>query len=204
MTTRSDFDLTCQNRSMESKIIASLERISQAFRVLLWNESKEYSLSPIQVQVLIFLLYHSEEKRKVSYLATEFNMTRATISDTVKALDQKGLITKEYDPYDTRSYVIHLSEKGERIAEETSLFTQELQVPIEQLNANDKDNLLLSLIGVIRHLNKAGIITLQRMCFTCAHYRSDHQGATHFCQLLNQPLGGSELRVDCPEHLPAK
>ncbi len=204
MTTRSDFDLTCQNRSMESKIIASLERISQAFRVLLWNESKEYSLSPIQVQVLIFLLYHSEEKRKVSYLATEFNMTRATISDTVKALDQIGLITKEYDPYDTRSYVIHLSEKGERIAEETSLFTQELQVPIEQLNANDKDNLLLSLIGVIRHLNKAGIITLQRMCFTCAHYRSDHQGATHFCQLLNQPLGGSELRVDCPEHLPAK
>jgi len=189
---------------MESKIIASLERISQAFRVLLWNESKEYSLSPIQVQVLIFLLYHSEEKRKVSYLATEFNMTRATISDTVKALDQKGLITKEHDPYDTRSYVIHLSEKGERIAEETSLFTQELQVPIEQLNANDKENLLLSLIGVIRHLNKAGIITLQRMCFTCAHYRPDHQGATHFCQLLNQPLGGSELRVDCPEHLPAK
>ncbi len=197
---RSDFDPAHQTRSMESKIIALLERISQAFRVLLWNESKEFSLNPTQVQVLIFLLHHSKEKRKVSYLASEFNMTRATISDTVKALDQKGLITKEYEQYDTRSYIIHLSEKGERIAKQTSLFTRELQIPIEQLNADDKENLLLSLIGVIRHLNKAGIITVQRMCFTCAHYRPDHQGAKHFCRLLNQALEGTELRVDCPEH----
>lgn len=204
MMDRSDFDPAHQSHSTESKIIASLERISQAFRVLLWNESKEFALSPIQVQVLIFLLHHSEEKRKVSYLAAEFNMTKATISDTVKALDQKGLITKEYEQHDTRSYVIHLSEEGERIAGQTSLFTRELQVPIERLDADDKENLLLSLIGVIRHLNKAGIITIQRMCFTCAHYRPDHNGATHFCRLLNQPLDGADLRVDCPEHLLAE
>lgn len=90
----SDFDLNHQNRNTESKIIASLERISQAFRVLLWQQSKEHSLSPIQVQVLIFLLHHSNEKRKVSYLADEFNMTKATISDTVKTLEQKDLFPK--------------------------------------------------------------------------------------------------------------
>ena len=60
---KSAFDLEHQNSSIESKIIASLERVSQAFRVLLWNESKEHSLSPIQVQVLIFLLHHSDQKR---------------------------------------------------------------------------------------------------------------------------------------------
>lgn len=201
MMNQSDFDPVHQNGSTESKIIASLERISQAFRVLLWNEGKEFSLGPIQMQVLIFLLHHSKEKRKVSYLAAEFNMTKATISDTVKALDQKGLITKEYDQRDTRSYTINLSEKGERTASQISLFTRELHVPIKRLNADDKENLLRSLIGVIHHLNKAGIITMQRMCFTCAHYRPDYQGAMHFCQLLNQPLETTELRVDCPEHL---
>src|SRR5690554_2520049 len=94
---KSDFDLVHQNQSTESKIVASLERIAQAFRVLLWQESKEFSLSPIQVQLLIFLLHHSEEKRKVSYLANEFNMTKATISDTVKTLENKGLISKVHD-----------------------------------------------------------------------------------------------------------
>ena len=138
----SDFDLNHQNRNTESKIIASLERISQAFRVLLWQQSKEHSLSPIQVQVLIFLLHHSNEKRKVSYLADEFNMTKATISDTVKTLEQKGLISKEFEPEDTRSYIINLTEKGKNIAHKTSLFTKEIRTPIERIEAGDKENLL--------------------------------------------------------------
>lgn len=197
---KSDFDLKHQNQTTESKIVASLEKISQAFRVLLWQESREYSLSPIQVQVLIFLLHHSEEKRKVSYLAAEFNMTKATISDTVKALDQKGLIEKIYETGDARSYSIHLTERGSEMAERTSLFTRELRTPIDKLHADDKENLLLSLLNIIRHLNRAGVITVPRMCMTCAYYHSSENGQKHFCKLLNQHLQVTDLRIDCPEH----
>lgn len=196
----SDFDLTHQNQSTESKIVASLERISQAFRVLLWNESKEFSLSPIQVQVLIFLLHHSEEKSKVSYIANEFNMTKATISDTIKTLEQKSLISKQYEAHDTRSYVIHLTDKGKEIAGKTSLFTQEIRTPIDILSPDDKENLLLSLLNIIRHLNRSEIITIQRMCMTCLYYQSPNQRQGHFCRLLNQTLAVTDLRIDCPEH----
>lgn len=198
---KSVFDLDFQNTSIESKIIATLERISQAFRVLLWQESTEYSLSPIQVQVLIFLLHHSEEKRKVSYLADEFNMTKATISDTIKALEQKKLIKKTSDPQDTRSFVINLTAKGENIAKKTSLFAQQLLTPVEKLHEDDKQNLLLSLIEIIRHLNEAGIITIQRMCFTCSYYQPSEDGKKHYCKLLNQHLKTTELRVDCPDYI---
>lgn len=201
---KSIFDLDFQNTSVESRIIASLERISQAFRVLLWQESTEYSLSPIQVQVLIFLLNHSEEKRKVSYLAGEFNMTKATISDTIKSLEQKKLIKKTSDPQDTRSFVINLTAKGENIAKKTSLFAQQLLTPVEKPHDDDKQNLLLSLIEIIRHLNEAGIITIQRMCFTCSYYQTSESGKKHFCKLLNQQLKTTELRVDCPDYIPAE
>lgn len=197
---KSTFDLSHQNQSTESKIVASLERISQAFRVLLWNESKEHSLSPIQIQVLIFLLHHSEEKRKVTYLASEFSMTKATISETIKTLTQKKLIKKEYEPQDTRSYIIQLTKKGSTIAHQTSLFAEQLQAPIDKLHADDKENLLLSLIGIIKHLNKSGVITIQRMCLTCSHYRSTENNKGHFCKLLNQNLYTKDLRIDCPEH----
>lgn len=197
---KSAFDLAHQNSSIESKIVASLERVSQAFRVLLWNESKEFSLSPIQVQLLIFLLHHSDQKRKVSYLADEFNMTKATISDTIKTLEQKLLIKKEYEQHDTRSYIINLTKKGKIIAEQTSLFTKQIQVPIDKLHSTDKENLLLSLLDIIHHLNKSGIITIQRMCFTCHFYKSDKKGHEHFCELLNTKLAENELRVDCAEH----
>ncbi|MCZ2128637.1 MAG: MarR family winged helix-turn-helix transcriptional regulator [Bacteroidia bacterium] len=197
---KSDFDLTHQNQSTESKIVASLERISQAFRVLLWQESKEFSLSPIQVQVLIFLLYHSDEKRKVSYLADEFNMTKATISDTIKTLEQKNLITKEYEQQDTRSYIINLTKKGKDIADKTSLFTKEIRTPIDKLHRDDKENLLLSLLNIIRHLNKSEVITIQRMCMSCSYYQPSDKGQKHFCKLLNQNLHVKDLRIDCPEH----
>ena len=197
---KSDFDLNHQNQSTESKIVASLERISQAFRVLLWRESKEYSLTPIQVQVLNFLLHHSEEKRKVSYLADEFNMTKATISDTVKALEKKQLIRKETESHDSRSYIIHLTSNGLETARQNSYFTEQIRNPIDKLSADDKENLLLSLLNIIRHLNNTGVITIQRMCLTCRHYQADNKGQQHFCKLLNLPLHNSELRVDCPEH----
>ncbi len=196
----SDFDPEQQTQHVESRIIASLERIAQAFRVLLWQESKEFSLNPIQVQVLIFLRYHSEEKRKVSYLAEELNVTKATISDTIKALEQKRLIAKSYELNDTRSFLIHLTDEGRAVAEKTSLFTRQLQIPISRLHETDKENLLLSLINIIRSLNQAGIITVQRMCLTCSYYQFSEPGQ-HFCRLLNQNLRMADLRIDCPEHV---
>lgn len=194
---KSAFDLDNQNSSIESKIVASLERISQAFRVLLWNESKEFSLSPIQVQVLIFLLHHSAEKRKVSYLADEFNMTKATVSDCVKTLEQKQLIEKQPEPNDTRSFIINLTEQGEDVAKKTSFFARQIQVPIDNLPSTEKENLLSSLLEVIQHLNQTGVISIQRMCLTCQFYDSENG---HFCRLLNQKLADVELRIDCEEH----
>ncbi len=197
---KSAFDLNFQNLSIDSKIIASLERIAQIFRVLLWEESKEFALSPIQVQVLIFVLFHSEEKRKVSYLASEFNMTKATISDAIKSLEQKQLIEKEYELHDTRSYVIHLTSKGRDIAHKTSLFTSQLQIPIEKLPDPDKGSLLSSLLDIIKHLHGAGLISTQRMCLSCRFYKAGQGKQDHYCHLLDQTLTSNELRVDCLEH----
>lgn len=198
---KSPFDLKLQNENIDSRIIAAMERISQAYRVLLWNESKEFSLSPIQIQILIFLLFHSEEKRKVSYLADEFNMTKATISDSIKVLEQKKLIRKEYEEHDTRSYTIYLTANGKEIAKRTSAFTNQIQEPINGLNSEDKENLLISLMSIIQHLNKTGVITIQRMCKTCVHFSPGNGKNQNFCKLLNQNLFDVDLRIDCPEHV---
>ncbi len=195
----SDFSPECQNRSIESKIVASLERVSQAFRVLLWEESKAYSLSPIQVQILIFILYHSNEKCNVSYLAKEFNMTKATISETIKTLEQKNLIIKDYDQSDARRYVINLTPEGKDSANKTSLFTEQLCSPIKQLQQEDKERLFSSLLQIISYLNRSGVINIQRMCMSCSYYQPVSNGQEHYCQLINQKLFIADLKIDCPE-----
>ncbi len=198
---KSPFDLSHQNQNMDSKIIASLERISQAFRVMLWDQGKMLGLSPIQIQLLIFVLNHSGEKCKVSYLADEFNMTRATISDTIKTLQGKRLINKVPEAHDHRSYSIQLTIAGKDIAENTSRFAVKLQDAISKIENGDKENLLLSLIEIIDQLNKTGVISRQRMCFTCTYYAKKGKYQHHYCNLLEQSLEVRDLRIDCPEHV---
>ncbi|MBS1750429.1 MAG: winged helix-turn-helix transcriptional regulator [Bacteroidetes bacterium] len=195
----SPFNLDEQENNVESKIVVALERISQAFRVLLWNESKENSLSPIQIQILIFLLFHSEEKCKVGYLADEFNMTKATISDSVKVLLQKKLVYKIDDEKDTRSFALALTREGKKAALKASAFAGAIEEPIRKFSKQQKEILLSSLLKLIHDLNQSGIISIQRMCFTCAHYQ--HENGKHFCRLLQTKLSDNEIRIDCKEHV---
>lgn len=197
---KSAFDLDVQNQHLESRIIVALERISVAFRVLLWNEGKRTSLSPIQIQILIFLLFHSGEKCKVGYLASEFNMTKATVSESVKTLLEKGLVSREPDPADTRSFELRLTESGRDAAGELSTFSQVLERPISAMPDEQKESFLLSLLDIIDDLTKSGVITVQRMCLKCRFFSS--AGGDHYCQLLKKPLAAAELRVDCPEWQP--
>lgn len=194
------FDLDYQNENLEAKIVVGLERIAEAFRVLLWQESKEFSLSPIQIQILIFLQAHSIEKCKVGYLAQEFNLTKPTVSDAVKILEQKQLIRKETEPNDNRSYTIHLTEAGKKIARKTAHFAAAIQQPLNELHPEHKVLLLESLMHLIHQLNKNGVITLQRMCQTCRFYSKNQGGQAHYCHFLKKPLSTVDLRIDCPEH----
>jgi DNA-binding MarR family transcriptional regulator len=195
---KSSFDLGRQNKKLESRIVVALERISEAFRVLLWQESKENALSPIQTQLLLFLLFHSEEKCKVSYLAQEFNMSKATISDSVKLLLQKELVQKLADPDDTRSYRIGLTAKGKQVAEQSSMFASSMEKPLNALTPEQKQVMFSTLLYLIHQLNQSGVITLQRMCFTCSHYKREK--GVHHCTLLGASLAPEELRLDCPDH----
>lgn len=197
-TSNSSFSLDKQNQDVDSRIVVALERISAAFRVLLWKESKESSLSPIQIQLLIFLLFHSADKCRVSYLAHEFNMTKATISDSVKGLLSKGLVMKQPNAADSRSYTLLLTDAGRAVAHKVSTFSGIMEQPLMQLTPAEKEVMLNGLLKVIYNLHKAGIITVQRMCFSCSYYRAE--AGIHYCQLLRKSLYDNEIRMDCPEH----
>lgn len=188
------------DQEVNQKIIQALERISKAFRVLLWEESKAHKISPIQIQILIFCLNHDQDMLKVSFLAKEFDLTKATVSDSIKVLLKKELLEKVPDTYDSRSYTVRLTTKGKEIALKTSGFTNALNQSVDRIDETDKGLFLQHLLGVINHLNKTSVISLQRMCLTCYHYSK--QGNSHYCALLNKVLKSDELQVDCPEHKP--
>jgi len=191
------FNLEDQNSRLDYKIVAGLERLSQVFRILLWNKAKLYNLSPIQIQLLIFIQHHSADKTTISYLAQEFNFTKPTISDAIKVLEQKKLIKKNIDSTDTRSYTIQLTVEGKKVVTETEDFANPLTKLIANASETGKKVLWQNISSLIIQLNELEVITVQRTCFNCKHYATKNK--THFCNLLNKKLEIQDIRIDCRE-----
>ena len=104
---KSIFNPEQQQHDISSKIVVGLERISEVFKVLLWEKAKKVGLSPIQIQLLLFIAFHKQELCNVSHLAKEFNITKPTVSDAIKILAQKEMILKDFSSTDSRSYTIY-------------------------------------------------------------------------------------------------
>lgn len=196
------FDLEIQNSHIDGKIVAGFERLSQVFKVLLWEKAQKYNLSPIQIQVLLFIKNHSKNKSTVSYLAKEFNLTKATVSDTIKTLEQKKYITKEIQLSDSRSYTVALTAEGLQIVLLTQDFTDPLFDIVASKDENEKIILWKSISSIIHELNHLQLITVQNACSNCQYF-SEENGKIH-CRLMNLNLKSNDLRIDCPDHKPMR
>ncbi|MDX1769810.1 MAG: helix-turn-helix domain-containing protein [Arenibacter troitsensis] len=194
---KSIFNPDQQERDVSSKIIAGLERISEAFKVLLWDKAKLLGLSPIQIQILIFIAYHKNEMCNVSHLAKEFNVTKPTISDAIRVLDKKGLITKEHSSIDSRSYSIDLSETGTETIGQISDFANPLKKQLNAVDNSELESLFGTLSKLIYQLNTSGILSVQRTCYGCKFYSKESN--RDYCNLLNKELLNKDIRLDCPE-----
>jgi len=195
---KSIFNIEFQQKSITSKIVVGLERLSGVFKVLLWEHAKTIGISPIQIQLLIFIAYHKQELCNVSHLAKEFNITKPTVSDAIKVLDKKGFIVKDYSTSDNRSYSIFLSDKGKEIVAETENFADPIKKYLIDVDEADLENLYETISKLIYQLNQKGIISVQRSCFSCKFYNKSNN--RDYCNLLDRQLLNGDIRLDCPEY----
>jgi DNA-binding MarR family transcriptional regulator len=198
---KSVFDLAHQQGDLDSRVVVALERLTHLFRVKLWQENRRHGLSPIQLQILIHLLYHRRDLCTVSQLAREFNLTAPTISDAVRILEEKRLLESHRDVRDRRISTLALTARGRTIAREAGLFANDLKHRVARLDPEVKATVLAALLQTIAGLQEDGIISPARMCLSCRFY--ERRDAEHFqCKLLQKTLPARDLRVDCPEFQP--
>src|SRR5688572_11632612 len=133
MAKESTFNPEHQATHPSSKVVAALERLSEAFRVLLWQEAKQYGISPIQVQILTYLLHYPESLKTVLHLAGHFNMTKATISDAIKSIAAKGFVKRKEDLADSRSHSLHLTKEGKLLARKVERFAEPMEAAVQTM-----------------------------------------------------------------------
>lgn len=205
------FDPNAQQNSVDTKIVAALERLSQVYRTLLWEKAKEsplgLTLSPIQIQFLVYLRFQRVTDARVGRLAREFDLTPATVSDSVRVLEEKGLVVKDRSPEDGRIQILRLTPEGEQAADEVGDWASVLTKHLHSHSDAEKLIVMRFLLDLIDSLHRTGLISAARMCSTCRYFGRNGSGdpaSSHFCKLMDRPLRAEELRIDCPEHEPAE
>lgn len=197
------FDPSQQEQQTDYKIVAALERLSQAFRSLMWSRGKHLGLSPIQMQCLVFIRFHDNKRNRIGHLAKEFDVAPATVSEAVRILVSKGFIEKQASAQDARVQHLVLTAEGLTIVEKIGDWANVLSEPLIQMPQNRKQESLVLLFDLIKSFQQKGLITVARQCTTCRFFRSDDASgpdAVHYCKLLEKALPVPALRVDCPEH----
>jgi DNA-binding MarR family transcriptional regulator len=183
------------NAALDHHLATVLERIGEVSRALRLREAVEAEISPLQLRILGFIADHSDTPVGVARLADELQISRPTISVSVRLLVEQGLLLRRADPADRRGHTLRLSAKALRGMTAGSPFDD----AVATLAPSSKEALLLALMQVLHQLVGSRKLQVQRMCWTCAHYDGDRK-EHHRCLLLKKTLKVRELRTDCAEH----
>ena len=176
------------------RIAALTERTGR----LLTTASHAEGLLPVHWETLRYLESANRFSRTPLAVSAYLGLTKGTVSQTLSALEAKGLIAKETDPKDRRSKRLSLSRKGRRLLRRDPLgvLTTEIDALSLELREGLENGLTQILLNRLAAQNRAPF----GQCKSCAHFiAEDERGSPHYCGLLKAKLSVEDAAKICVE-----
>lgn len=186
---------------LPERLAVGLAKVALAARHRHRELAAAHGLSATQAQLLV-LLRGERAGVRLSTLAERLRVTLPTVSESVAALEAKGLVERRPDPEDGRAARIRLTRRGQRTADRVATWTDELVGVVELLDGERQQQLLDILVRIIKGLQEQGRIPIARMCVSCVYFRPyahSDPARPHHCAFVDAPFGAGELRVECED-----
>ncbi len=175
-----------------------LERLSR----ILQNEAHAGGLKPTQWEALRYLARANRFSRSPSAVTAYLGMTKGTVSQTLNALERKGLVRKKSDPADRRNLRIDLTARGAALLERDPV--DGLMAAAGKLSARERRDLSAGLEKTLRAALRRRGGRPFGVCKTCRFFRRNAKdGSPHRCGLLEVPLSAEDGEKICVEQEPA-
>lgn len=156
------------------------------------SERRDGALNPAQIAALDYLSRANRFSRMPSAVAEYLSATRGTVSQTLKALARKGLITEHASPSDRRARRYDLTDVGHAAL---SSLPPLPDLPLSEAELTKAESALHGLLHA--HL-KARNMRSFGLCHSCRHH--GREAGAPFCALLGLPLAPGEEAQICQDH----
>ena len=175
-----------------------IERIAHLLRSETRQDGADYDLQPIQLGALHFLSRSNRYSNTPQGVTDYFGLTKGTVSQTLMALERKGLITKSPDKKDGRMVHLKVTGAGKKLLRK-ALPTQTMSKAWEGLPGNGQGQLIEGLQELLRTMQELNGMRPFGLCRTCRHNRKIGEGK-FFCELTQEKLSRTDVNLICREH----
>ena len=190
--------------SLPQALASALRRLAHLAHTTSWDQWATQRLTPTQRRILD-VVASRRESLTLSALARELGVTPATASDSVGALESKGLVEKRRSEVDGRALALMLTSEGKSSVTALASRPDPLQAAFGTLTVDEQEVFYRAAIKMIHGLQETGALPVSRMCLRCRHFepfRTPGSAYPHQCHLAASPLADRHLRLECPEHEP--
>lgn len=165
---------------------------------LIAGDGHSAGLKPVQWQALRYLAVANRFSRTPGALTAWLGQTKGTVSQTVGALERKGLVARSEDSEDRRLVRLSLTPAGYGLlAEAPEAVSDAMTAGLATPERAALESLLARMLT--GHLAKRGYRPFGQ-CVDCRHFERDAaDGAPHRCGLLALPLSDADADAICIE-----
>jgi DNA-binding MarR family transcriptional regulator len=181
-------------KERSAQTAALIERVSR----LISSDAHVAGLQPVQWEALRYLSRANRFSMTAAAVTAYLGLTKGTVSQTLMALETKGLIRKQIDRKDRRSKRLTLTAKGRRTLEQDPLL--QTQAAIQNLSQKSRQSLQAALGDLLRAKLEHQDRQPFGQCKDCMYFARQHaEGRPNFCELLEERLSDIEAESICFE-----
>ncbi len=174
-----------------------LERLCNLLRMETRAFGLKYGLQPVQMEALTYLTQCNRYSDTPQAVGEYLGLTKGTISQSLKILEQKGLLSKQPDKQDKRMVHLTPTSKGKNLVKK-AIAEKNLApslVKTDSLKINELTSVLRSALQEMQRANKRKAFAA---CHSCRFNEQNENG--YICGLTHEPLSTQDVQLICREH----
>ena len=110
---------------MSLEFLSPLHKASRQITVYLEAHTRELGVSPLEGHVLTYLRKYAPVT--VGELIRVFGVKRSTFTSLLDRLEKAGLVRRELNPGDRRSFLIHITDRGRELTARLNRLLEKLE-----------------------------------------------------------------------------
>jgi DNA-binding MarR family transcriptional regulator len=181
-----------------NQIYNYIERLGNLLRTDSRRGGVEHGLQPVQLEALHYLSLCNRYSDTPMATTEYLGQTKGTVSQTLKVLEEKGLLKKVADESDKRVIHLKVSKSGDKLLQKY-IPSRQFVDACEQLSEQSQSQIITCLRELLQTTQRTNGMKTFGVCHTC-RYNQKNNNSQYFCNLTHEPLSCNDIQLICREH----